>query len=177
MFDGTMTWAPFVEQTISMVRDHQHNYRLGPGYHKDDSGNIIERCALVCCAHNCLGVWRLGHWASGLCCSVCLVAQSLLLGKAPCLPAKPGLRALPEAACALPQQGLCASKLSPDLCCMRAGTGNSRRTARGRSSPTASSSSASHVMLALRCALAAQLWLFRLCCRALAAQALLWHAV
>ena len=26
VFDGTMTWFPFVEQTISMVRDHEHMY-------------------------------------------------------------------------------------------------------------------------------------------------------
>ncbi len=43
MFDGTMTWAPFVEQTIAMVRDHQHNYRRGPGYFTDDNGNTVER--------------------------------------------------------------------------------------------------------------------------------------
>ena len=48
VFDGTMTWAPFVEQTIDMVRDHEHNYRLGPGYHKDEGGDIVERCAPLC---------------------------------------------------------------------------------------------------------------------------------
>ena len=47
IFDGTMTWAPFVEQTIAMMRDHRHVYRLGPGYHKDDNKNIVERCALM----------------------------------------------------------------------------------------------------------------------------------
>lgn len=26
VFDGTMTWFPFVEQTIAMVRDHAHLY-------------------------------------------------------------------------------------------------------------------------------------------------------
>lgn len=45
IFDGTMTWAPFVEQTVAMVRDHKHNYRMGPGYHKDEDGNVVERCA------------------------------------------------------------------------------------------------------------------------------------
>ena len=39
-----MMWAPFVEQTIAMVRDHRHKYRRGPGYHKSDGCNI-ERCA------------------------------------------------------------------------------------------------------------------------------------
>lgn len=26
MFDGTMSWLPFVEQTIQMARDHKHHY-------------------------------------------------------------------------------------------------------------------------------------------------------
>lgn len=43
IFDGTMMWAPFVEQTIAMVRDHQHNYRRGPGYQKDDDGHLTEQ--------------------------------------------------------------------------------------------------------------------------------------
>jgi len=35
--DGTMTWMPYVRQTISMVRDaHKHRYLLGPGYSKDN---------------------------------------------------------------------------------------------------------------------------------------------
>lgn len=33
VFDGTMTWRPFVEQTIQMVRTSQrYEYRCGPGY-------------------------------------------------------------------------------------------------------------------------------------------------
>ena len=44
IFDGTMMWAPFVEQTIAMVRDHRHRYRRGPGYHKSDGCNV-ERCS------------------------------------------------------------------------------------------------------------------------------------
>eukprot|EP00873_Tetraselmis_striata_P046075 jgi/Tetstr1/466339/TSEL_010869.t1 len=32
IFDGTMTWAPFVEQTIAMARDFEHAYVCGPGY-------------------------------------------------------------------------------------------------------------------------------------------------
>ena len=43
IFDGTMMWAPFVEQTIAMVRDHQRNYRRGPGYKKDDNGHVTEQ--------------------------------------------------------------------------------------------------------------------------------------
>ena len=47
VFDGTMTWAPFVQQTIAMVRDHRHNYKRGPGNYIDDDGNVQERCALI----------------------------------------------------------------------------------------------------------------------------------
>ena len=43
IFDGTMMWAPFVEQTIAMVRDHGRVYRRGPGYAKV-AGKDIERC-------------------------------------------------------------------------------------------------------------------------------------
>jgi hypothetical protein len=46
IFDGTMTWAPFMEQTIAMVRDHKHNYKRGPGYHMNSRGDIIERCII-----------------------------------------------------------------------------------------------------------------------------------
>lgn len=43
VFDGTMTWAPFVQQTIAMVRDHKHNYRRGPGLFVDEEGTTFER--------------------------------------------------------------------------------------------------------------------------------------
>ena len=43
IFDGTMMWAPFVEQTIAMVRDHHHNYRRGPGYQTDENGKVTEQ--------------------------------------------------------------------------------------------------------------------------------------
>lgn len=42
IFDGTMTWLPFVEQTIAMVRDHNRNYRKGPGYYHDADGKSHE---------------------------------------------------------------------------------------------------------------------------------------
>ncbi|KAK9832479.1 hypothetical protein WJX81_000145 [Elliptochloris bilobata] len=42
VFDGTMTWAPFVKQTLAMVRDHRHTYRRGPGYTTDDAGHTVE---------------------------------------------------------------------------------------------------------------------------------------
>ncbi len=45
IFDGTMMWAPFVEQTIAMVRDHRHKYRRGPGYHKSDGCNVERHAA------------------------------------------------------------------------------------------------------------------------------------
>ena len=48
VFDGTMTWAPFVEQTISMVRDHENCYKRGPGYVSDEHGNVVERYAALC---------------------------------------------------------------------------------------------------------------------------------
>ena len=47
VFDGTMTWAPFVKQTLAMVRDHRHNYRRGPGYTADDAGHTVELCATL----------------------------------------------------------------------------------------------------------------------------------
>lgn len=43
VFDGTMTWAPFVQQTIAMVRDHQHNYKRGSGFFVDHEGNGYEQ--------------------------------------------------------------------------------------------------------------------------------------
>lgn len=39
-----MMWAPFVEQTIAMVRDHKRVYRRGPGYTKSPDGHHTERC-------------------------------------------------------------------------------------------------------------------------------------
>mmetsp|Transcript_17981 Transcript_17981/g.50302 ORF Transcript_17981/g.50302 Transcript_17981/m.50302 type:complete len:504 (+) Transcript_17981:1941-3452(+) len=44
IFDGTMTWPPFVEQTIAMVRDHHRAYVCGPGYHPAKEGQPgVER--------------------------------------------------------------------------------------------------------------------------------------
>ncbi|CAM6046406.1 unnamed protein product [Sphagnum compactum] len=44
IFDGTMSWEPFVVQTIAMVRDiHQRRYRMGPGYREEKDGSIVER--------------------------------------------------------------------------------------------------------------------------------------
>lgn len=49
IFDGTMMWAPFVQQTIAMVRDHGRHYFRGPGYTNTD-GHLVERCALLLAA-------------------------------------------------------------------------------------------------------------------------------
>ncbi|EFJ31750.1 hypothetical protein SELMODRAFT_86594 [Selaginella moellendorffii] len=44
IFDGTMSWEPFVMQTIAMARDvHRRRYRLGPGYRLDENGVLVER--------------------------------------------------------------------------------------------------------------------------------------
>ncbi|XP_063931883.1 uncharacterized protein LOC135143904 [Zophobas morio] len=32
IFDGTLSWAPYVSQTIEMLRDNKHIYKRGPGY-------------------------------------------------------------------------------------------------------------------------------------------------
>ena len=41
--DGTLSWEPFVEQTITMARNvHKHRYRMGIGYKVSDDGTIIE---------------------------------------------------------------------------------------------------------------------------------------
>lgn len=44
IFDGTMSWKSFVQQTIAMVRDvHCRRYRMGSGYHVDSNGVEHER--------------------------------------------------------------------------------------------------------------------------------------
>ena len=44
IFDGTMSWEPFVVQTFAMARDvHRRRYRLGPGYRKLQDGTLVER--------------------------------------------------------------------------------------------------------------------------------------
>lgn len=44
IFDGTMSWKSFVQQTIAMVRDvHRRRYRRGPGYHVDSNGVEHEK--------------------------------------------------------------------------------------------------------------------------------------
>uniref|UniRef100_J3LQY6 Zeta toxin domain-containing protein n=2 Tax=Oryza brachyantha TaxID=4533 RepID=J3LQY6_ORYBR len=44
ILDGTLSWEPFVRQTVAMARDvHRRRYRMGPGYKVDpDTGAITE---------------------------------------------------------------------------------------------------------------------------------------
>ena len=52
--DGTMTWTPYVQQTIAMIRDaHKNDYRLGPGYIVQEDGPTIEK------------YWEVGEPADG----------------------------------------------------------------------------------------------------------------
>jgi hypothetical protein len=44
ILDGTLSWEPFVEQTIAMARAvHRHRYRMGVGYRKAGDGTVTER--------------------------------------------------------------------------------------------------------------------------------------
>ena len=43
IMDGTLSWEPFVEQTIAMARNvHKCRYRMGIGYKVADDGTITE---------------------------------------------------------------------------------------------------------------------------------------
>lgn len=43
IMDGTLSWVPFVMQTITMARNvHRHRYRMGPGYKEADDGTVTE---------------------------------------------------------------------------------------------------------------------------------------
>ncbi|KAF7807000.1 P-loop nucleoside triphosphate hydrolase superfamily protein [Senna tora] len=43
IMDGTLSWEPFVEQTIEMARNvHKHRYRMGLGYKVAEDGTITE---------------------------------------------------------------------------------------------------------------------------------------
>ncbi|KAL9274712.1 Calmodulin calcium-dependent NAD kinase-like protein [Drosera capensis] len=43
IMDGTLSWIPFVEQTIAMTRNiHKHRYRMGVGYKVADDGTVTE---------------------------------------------------------------------------------------------------------------------------------------
>ncbi|KAM7256443.1 hypothetical protein ACFE04_012184 [Oxalis oulophora] len=43
IMDGTLSWEPFVEQTIAMARNvHKHRYRMGVGYKVEEDGTLTE---------------------------------------------------------------------------------------------------------------------------------------
>lgn len=43
IMDGTLSWEPFVEQTIIMARDvHLRRYKMGPGYQVSKDGSLVE---------------------------------------------------------------------------------------------------------------------------------------
>lgn len=43
IMDGTLSWEPFVEQTIAMARNvHKYRYRMGLGYKVEEDGSITE---------------------------------------------------------------------------------------------------------------------------------------
>ncbi|KAL3506047.1 hypothetical protein ACH5RR_031429 [Cinchona calisaya] len=43
IMDGTLSWEPFVEQTIAMARNvHKNRYRMGVGYKVADDGTVTE---------------------------------------------------------------------------------------------------------------------------------------
>ncbi|WJX12428.1 hypothetical protein P8452_02932 [Trifolium repens] len=43
ILDGTLSWEPFVEQTIEMARNvHKYKYRMGVGYKVNEDGTINE---------------------------------------------------------------------------------------------------------------------------------------
>lgn len=43
IMDGTLSWEPFVQQTIAMARNvHNHRYRMGVGYKVAEDGSITE---------------------------------------------------------------------------------------------------------------------------------------
>ncbi|XAR57353.1 hypothetical protein NMG60_11025469 [Bertholletia excelsa] len=43
IMDGTLSWEPFVEQTIAMARNvHSHRYRMGVGYKVNEDGTVTE---------------------------------------------------------------------------------------------------------------------------------------
>lgn len=43
IMDGTLSWVPFVVQTITMARNvHRHRYRMGVGYKVAADGTVTE---------------------------------------------------------------------------------------------------------------------------------------
>ncbi|KAI6694155.1 hypothetical protein NL676_021865 [Syzygium grande] len=43
ILDSTLSWEPFVQQTVTMARDvHRHSYRMGVGYKEAANGTVTE---------------------------------------------------------------------------------------------------------------------------------------
>jgi len=43
IMDSTLSWEPFVKQTITMARNvHRCKYRMGEGYKENEDGTVIE---------------------------------------------------------------------------------------------------------------------------------------
>ena len=43
IMDGTLSWEPFVEQTIAMARNmHKYRYRMGVGYKVAEDGTVTK---------------------------------------------------------------------------------------------------------------------------------------
>ncbi|KAM1350148.1 hypothetical protein ACFX10_004198 [Malus domestica] len=43
IMDGTLSWVPFVVQTVTMARNvHRRRYRMGPGYRVNEDGTVTE---------------------------------------------------------------------------------------------------------------------------------------
>ena len=43
IMNGTLSWEPFVEQTIAMARNvHIYRYRMGPGYQVAEDGTVVQ---------------------------------------------------------------------------------------------------------------------------------------
>lgn len=42
VLDGTLSWMPFVEQTIVMLRDTDFYYSRGPGFKESTDGSVSE---------------------------------------------------------------------------------------------------------------------------------------
>lgn len=43
IMDGTLSWVPFVVQTVTMARNvHRRKYRMGVGYRVADDGTVTE---------------------------------------------------------------------------------------------------------------------------------------
>ncbi|CDF36504.1 unnamed protein product [Chondrus crispus] len=42
VFDGTMSWGEYAQQTVKMLTDTDYLYKRGPGYRKESDGKITE---------------------------------------------------------------------------------------------------------------------------------------